>query len=428
MARITSSFPGLVDEITGAPLGVIGADGQQFLFNQIPLSAVKGNISAGGGYLPSGPDGNGSGSANKTWGAVISGWGAFNAVQLIFANISATASVVNNTVVGVGTSIYPGGVNNIAAPSSGWRAPIGSVTVPAGSAKRPGMFITPKIQVRSVPRAAGELDGGLYPLLYVRNYTATGNTTDSYGSLPAGWAAKWRAANEGFTLQTAQSYGIDNVSDTSGWTSAAGEDAPAFCFFGAIFHYDQKFTTVCSVGDSIWAGNGDGATGISPFGFRATSHIRRSGKLVSWQAGGIGGSTMPDIAAHGKAIISQIAPDILILASYTINSAVSTQADWDDQWYNALDLAQAQMAAGRQVLMLTPLPNDSFSAAQNGYRINQRQRVISSGLPFVDVESLCGLNGRFLNPAHVTDGTHPTQAGHAAIGMLVRPVLNSLIP
>ena len=387
-----------------------------------------GNVSGDGGYLPATPDGNGSGDANSTRNMVNSAWGDYNAVQLVFLNRSGSACTVNNYTVAAGSTIYPSGANNIATPSGGWASPQGAVTVPAGTQYKPGIFVTPKIPVRSVARASGELDGGKYPLLYVRCYIATGNTTASYGSLPAGWQAKWKPANEGFTLQTAIAYGGDYVTDTASYNAAVGEDSPAFTFFGAIYTYDRKYTSVCSIGDSIWAGNGDGVTGICPFGFKATARIRASGKYCSWQAGGIGGSPITQINLHGKDIITNMSPDIIIIPSYTINSPLATQTDWDNQWYYALDLAQAQFAQKRQVLMVTPLPNNFLSPTQNTYRIKQRQRVIDSGIPYVDVESLCSSVGTWANASFTADGTHPTPAGHEALAALLQPVLNNMIP
>lgn len=386
-----------------------------------------GNISAGSSFLPAYPDGNGAGSENRTFSAVISAWGEFNGYQLIYANLSPVACRVNNVRVGVGATIYPNGVNNIAAPST-WYPPTGEEIIPAGADHRPCFYVAPRRQARAVLRAAGEIDGGLYPLLFVRHYIAPGNTNESYSVLPAGWAAKWSKSNEGHTLQTASAYGGDYVTDASSWNAAVGEDSPALVFVGAIFHYDRPFTTVCGVGDSVGAGNLDGGTGICPFGFIATARIRRAGKFVSWHSAGVGGASMPDIAANGLEIVRLIAPGILLLASYTINSPVDTQAAWDAQWSYLMELVQAQLAANRQVLLVTPLPNNSLSATQNGYRKQQRQRVLNSDLPFVDAESLSDANGHWLNPGHAVDDTHMSVLGHQAMAALTQPRLDLMIP
>lgn len=391
------------------------------------MYAGIGNVSGGGGYLSQFVTGNGAG-ANLTRAVAINAWGDYNAVQLVFLNKSASACTVDNFSVAAGSTIYPSGTNNLALPSGGWGAAQGSVTVPAGSTYKPGMFITPKIPLRSISRAAGELDNGKYPLLFYRGFIATGNTTESYVQLVSGFPTKWAAVNEGFSLQTAVAYGGDYVASPNGWNNAPNLDLPALGLFGAIFTYDRKYTTVCSVGDSIWAGNNDGVTNICPFGFKATARIRAKGKYCSWQAGGISGSPMTQINLHGKDIISSIAPDILILPSYTINSPAGTQTDWDNQWYYVMDLVQTQLSLKKQVLLLTPLPNSSFNATQNGYRLKQRQRVIDSQLPYVDVESMCTSIGGWADATLTADGTHPLAAGHEVLAALVQPVLDTMIP
>lgn len=391
------------------------------------MYAGIGNVSGGGGYLSQAPSGNGAGS-NLTRCVAISAWGEYNAVQLVYLNKSASACAVDNFSVAAGSTIYPSGTNNLALPSGGWGAAQGSVTIPAGSQYRPGMFITPKIPLRSIPRAAGELDNGKYPLLFYRGFIATGNTTESYVTFTSGFTNKWNTVNEGFSLQTGVAYGADYVATPGSWVTATNADLPAMGLFGVIFSYDRKYTTVCSVGDSIWAGNGDGFTNVCPFGFKATARIRAKGKYCSWQAGGISGSPMTQINLHGKDIISGISPDILILPSYTINSPVATQTDWDNQWYYVMDLVQTQLALKKQVLLLTPLPNSSFNATQNGYRLKQRQRVIDSQLPYVDVESMCTSIGGWADATLTADGTHPLAAGHEVLAALVQPVLDTMIP
>ena len=413
----------LVTCVTGS-IDISTADA---VLGAIRASLPVGNVSAGGSFLPAYPDGNGAGSENRTFSAVISAWGEFNGYQLIYANRSPVACRVNNVRVGVGATIYPNGTNNIAAPST-WYPPTGEEIIPAGADHRPRFYVAPRRQARAVPRAAGERDGGLYPLLFLRHYIAPGNTTESYSALPAGWAGKRAKASEGHSLQTASAYGGDYVTDASSWNAAAGEDAPALVFVGAIFHYDRPFTTVCGVGDSVWAGNLDGGTGICPFGFIATARIRRAGKFVSWHSAGVGGASMLDIVANGLEIVRLIAPGILLLASYTINSPVDTQAAWDAQWSSLMELVQAQLVTNRQVLLVTPLPNNSLSATQNGYRKQQRQRVLNSGLPFVDAESLADSNGHWLNPGHAVDDTHMSVLGHQAMAALTQPRLDLMIP
>lgn len=388
------------------------------------MTSTQGAFKNSGSNLPCAPASVTSGSAKKTWGGAFSSWGDFNAVQLVFANHTATPSLIDNHSVAVGTTAYPGGVFNIAAPSGGWGAAQGPITAPAGTSKQPGLVLGPKINIHSLDRAAGELDGGKYPLLFFRNFTDIGNTTAAYGDLGANFPTTYDPENEGFSLLVAAPiFGSDNVTTPAGWSTSTRETTPGIVTFGVVFHYDQKFTSVIGIGDSVM----DGSPNRSPFMFKATARVRASGKKVSYTNGGISGSTMVQINAHGKDMINIFAPDIIFLASYTINSPVATQADWDAQWALTIDLAQTQLGLGRKVVLLTPIPNNSITTGQNVFRNKQRNRVINSGLPFVDVESLSDLNGKWLNPLHTVEGTHPTPAGNNAIANLVQPVLDSLV-
>jgi hypothetical protein len=122
------------------------------------------------------------------------------------------------------------------------------------------------------------------------------------------------------------------------------------------------------------------------------------------------------------------------MAPYTINgSQVATQALWDVQWATVMDGVQAIEAAGGTVVLTTPLANNSFSATQNGYRVNQLRRVLSSGLPVINFESMADSTGKFAFAAdHIGDGTHPAGGtplfGHDKMANLAFPTLAALVP
>ena len=402
------------------------------------------SMRGGGTGLPAATNSVSSGATIKTFQGAISAWGAFHAVQLIFANHTQTPAVIDNSCVATSSTAYPGGTFNIAVPSSGWGAPLGAVTVPiatgtdaAAQRKRPGLALSPKAPARSVPRGAGELDGGKYELLFWRNVRLANNNTFTFGDLGANFAATWDSMNEGFSVLTADPvYGTDAVTTPgSVVTSTRETGAAGVAIVGAVFHYDQKMTCVGGPGDSVFVGapSSSGVMG-APYLFKATARIRASGKMVSYFNAGVSGSSMQIINGHGRDLVDLNLLDLLVLHSHTINGAVAGQplgnaADWDAQWDYMLDLAQYHLdkKAGNQVLILTPLPNDSFTPSQNALRLKQRDRVRASGLPFVDVESLADSLGHWANPSHANDGTHPAQAGHEAIAALVRPTLDMLV-
>lgn len=394
------------------------------LFTHAQPASALGSIRGSGSNLPASTNSVNSGGSKKTWGAAYSAWGDFNAVQLVFANHTATPSLINNHCVAVGTTAYPGGVFNISAPSGGWGTPQGPVTAPVGTSKQPGLILGPKITIHSLPRADGELDGGKYPLLFIRNFTDIGNATTAYGDLGANFPTIYDPDNEGFSVLTASpSFGADNVTTPSGWLTSTRETTPGILTYGVVFSYDQKLSSVIGIGDSVI----DGSPNRTSFTFKACARLRKNGKKISFTNGGISGSTMAQINAHGKDMLTAFSPEVIVLASYTINSPIATQTDWDNQWALAIDLAQTQLALGKKVILLTPLPIDSMTTTQNGFRNIQRNRVINSGIPYVDVESLANSVGKWANPAFTIDGTHPTSAGNNAISDLLQPILETQV-
>lgn len=400
----------------------------------MPVALTRGSVLGPSGNFTLPPNfKRASAGAARNYAHAFSSWGEFNAVQLVFMNHQTTPVVVDNHVVGASSTAWPSGTYNINLPESGWSAPGGAVNVPASAdaaSKQPGIALGPKIPIRSIARAAGELDNGRYPLLFARVLSAIGNDNLPLGDLGANFPARYDPINEGFSLLTApRNDGGDFTStNTAGWvTSGARETTPAITVFGAVFTYDQAFTTVMWHGDSIMAGGADGATGRTPFGFKATARIRASGKRAAYFNSAISGSPMDRINGRGKDFLALVKPDIVVLAPYTTNSPMGSQAQWDDQWYQVMDLVQTIHAAGKRVVLTTPLPFDSFTPTQNGYRLNQLRRVVESGLPYIDFESFANSVGRFAIAADTFDGTHLSQSGHEKAAALAQPVIDSMI-
>lgn len=372
----------------------------------------------------------------KSWATAMSAWGSFNAVQLLFANHQAATATVDNHIVGVLDAAWKNGVYNINVPTGSWSSPAGAVTIPAATGAtqldrnhNPGYALGPKISIKSVPRLPGELDGGFLPLLLTRVLTLTGNTTMPYASFPAGWAAKYDAVNEGFSILQSTPQFADYVTvNTASWnTSVRDTGVMGIPIAGAYFYYDEALTTIAAIGDSIMAGEGDGMSQRSPFAFRACARARKQLRKVAYANNGISGSGMDDIVARGKAYLTLMNPDVIILAPYTINSSVSTQSNWDTQWNQVMDLATTQMAAGKKVIMTTALPNNGFTTAQAAMRNTQSQRVRDSGLPYADFDVLGTSAGVFAQAGYTVDGTHLTESAHSLGGSILQPVLDLVL-
>lgn len=385
-----------------------------------------GNISGSSGNLLAQTTSTNTGGSTKCFGGAMSSFGDYNAVQLIFINSGASPATIDNHCVGASATAYPSGAFNICVPTSGWSAPAGSIVVPAGTSKQPGIALGPKISLRSIPRAAGEGDNGTLPLCFFRMTGLAGNATMPYFDLGAAFEPAYDSVNEGFSILTTPLIFSDAVTTPSAWTSGSRETQPVLALAGMVFTYDQKRVSICPVGDSVTCGGTTTAVDRAPYSFKAIARINATGVPVSYLNGGISGSTIVNIAAHAKNIISTLAPDIITLPSYTINSDVTTQSAWDAQWFNVMDAAQSQLSAGRKVLIETPRPNNSFTTSQNSFRQIQRSRVINSGLPYVDYEPLIDSNGHFLVAADTVDGTHLTSLGNEHLCSLLLPSLAAI--
>lgn len=379
---------------------------------------------------------NANATQNSTWCHVFSAWGPFSRRKIVFANSAATPGLVDAFSVASSSSIYPAGVNNIAQPQGGgvFSAVRSAFATTAGtSAHVPSYTASEWIDGGSIPRAAGELDNGVYELSLVRAFYATDNATSQYLSLNAAMGGSgWDSVNEGFTLQFGRAPSGDKVTVPGSLTSLTREATnPIVTVHGIIYDYDQIMFSILTPGDSIWKGDLDGVTNNCPFTFKAVARVRKTGKMVSYVNGGITNSTATEINARGKLLIDVYAPDLIIIAAYTINSATNTQADWDAQWLLFKDLAKYQLSKGKKVLFITPLPNNSFTSTTNAFRLNQRQRVINSGLPYADVESyvvdVAGGAGHWI-AGLTADGTHPNPAGHEALSIPTQPAVNALAP
>lgn len=378
-----------------------------------------------------------NGSSVRNYAMAFSLPDDFSGVQLLFMNHQATEATVDNHVVGAGATAWPGGVFNINAPTSGWSAPAGPVVIPAATGanaadrgKRPGMALGPRLAVRSIPRAAGEPDGGKYPLLFARILAANGNAAMPIGSEVANFPTLYDPVNDGMSILTtaANASGDFTTSNQAGWSApSAREPQPITACFGAVITYDESYTTVMGLGDSIMAGGADGGSGRSTFVFKALNRIRLRGKRAAYYNGAISTSRIEQINGRGKDMFKLFQPDIVVIAPYTTNSPMGTQAHWDAQWSETMDMVKTVQAAGKIPVLTTPLPFGSFTPAQNGLRVNQLKRVIGTGLPYVNLESLCTSVGTWADISDTSDGTHLSVSGHDKVSRLIEPVLDALI-
>lgn len=366
-----------------------------------------------------------------------------SALSLLFLNHQTVEATVNDHAVAAGSTAYPGGVFNINNPEGEWAAAGAPVTIPAAKGvsnnereKRPGIAVGPRLPWRPIPRAAGELDGGTADLAFIRVYGAAGNATMPVGNEVANFPNLYDRVNGGMSILSTAPYTAANVTSSNqrNWVAAtARETTPIFACFGLLATYDESYTVVMGAGDSILAGGSDGASGRTPFLFRATNRLRLCGKRASYFNGAISGSAMDSITIRTKDYLPLLKPDIVVIASYSTNNnaassfPLSTQAGWDAAWAQAMETAQAVIAAGGVPVFVTPMPFSGFNPTSNVFRLNQLRRIIDSGYPYINVESLADSQGRWADPADTNDGTHPSEQCNDKLAGFAFPVLDALI-
>jgi lysophospholipase L1-like esterase len=402
-----------------------------------PISLANCGISRGATNLPFRPQGVGNTQLATTSHAVSSAF-PYNSVQLVFNNPSTSAVTVDKFIVSAGSTIYPGGVNNLANAGGAWSAVQGPITVPAGNSNgaqgaqtSPGVAVSAVIPLRSIARASGEADGGKYPLLFVRSYVASGNATAAYSeALFTNWTSIYNGANNlGITLQAGTTFSTDGVGTPGAITSVACSALPFYTFNGVIFGYDAANTTVAGVGDSVMAGSGDQVTGNIPYNQMAVSALQTLGKNVTYYNGSMPSGGILDFINNANYVITLVKPDILILPSHTVNSNHAVQGDFDIQWNAIMQIASQQIAAGGKVLLQTGFPRNQVLATEWACILNQNTRVRNSGLPYVDFAPFYGVNGAYLNPAWAAagDNIHSSVLGNQAIFPSVQAALSLLV-
>lgn len=405
--------------------------------------AAIGSLVGGGSILPAAT--NSVNSANLgTFNFALGTFGPFNGFRFIYANHTNTPALVDNACGGTSSTAFPGGIFNIALPESGWSAPTGPVSIPAAVGasqsardKNPGLALSPLIPGKSIPRAPGELDGGRTELIIGRAVFLESNTNGTYTTLSDNFPASWDPINNGISVLTAErTYGSDTVTSPGDMPTSVRETLAAINIVGVVPVYDQPRLCVGGPGDSVAAGMASTSTAIgAPFAFKAVSRLAAAGSLVSFLQAGLSGSPQTAINARAHSLAALNIIDIMPLACYTINSPVAAQKDWDAQWSLTLDAVQAQLnqRATNQVILQTPLPNDSFNTAQNNFRAKQRNRclALAAALPrisIVDYDVMTNTaTGHFLHAEDTVDGTHMTDSGNERASIPFQTALERLL-
>src|SRR5574343_304329 len=417
--------------------GVVGPNGQWVSAPDQPSGGLFGQMAAlvsGAGTRPRlarasqivQPGMNTSGaSTNRTYGSAHTAWGPFSGMRLLFQNPTGSAYTIDNVSVAPTANAVMLGTDMV-QPSGGsgaWSAPYGALSLAnTGSVASPGLNWTSQIACRSVARA----DGSPFPAHLVRTYHNAVAPCYHGGASFTGLLDGTFAANAGGHVFGTGNKANDCVTTPASWVSG-GVDAsgPAQSVTAIEYLYDLRMRLILPLGDSIMAGeNSINRPQCGP-GFLATLALARAGYKVSHMTAGHGGQTLAQIDTRGRAIRASVLPQVVILPSYTPNTAYSTQADWVAQWWVLAAMAGYAMSINAVPVFITPWPKSGLNATQISARSTQRARVLASGLPYADIEAAVTAtdgSGNWVSE-YSSDGTHANQSAYA----LMAPILVAAI-
>ena len=371
----------------------------------------------------------------------------FDLIRLVFGNDTAAVSVVNNVILAP-TANPNDGVNplNGSGAAVAWTqvtfnangadvlpsaTPAGgtvSLTIPAATnANSPVRMFSDWMRVSSLPRS----DGGALRLLMVRQFTAVSGTSRMpfAQSVLQPWLIP--AVNRGRVVQSYVQFNVDGVSTPANFNSAV-----PYWFVAplAVQYYSRTRGATLSVfGDSITAGARSLAD-RSGWPFLAATSLSSPAHPVQLFNQGWTGQTGANIYANAVATVALSKPDVACFATWTPNDQPATQATADLSWSRAVELAEMARVAGAVPILITPIPYIGLTAAQEAFRLSVVNRALStaaSGSMLVADMNSALTNGAF--PARILpqfdsgDGTHPNDAGYAAMAAVVTPVIRQAL-
>lgn len=368
-------------------------------------------------------------STNRTYTSAFSAWGPFHAARVLLQNPTGAAYTIDNlSMAPTANAVMLG--DNMVQPSGGsgaWTTPTGAISLTnTGSVANPGLNWTAMQAVRSLARA----DGSPFHALLVRTYhNLTAPCYHGGASFNALLDGTFAASSGGHIFGTGNKAG-DMVTAPGSWTTG-GVDAsgPAQVVTAVDFEYDYRMRVIMPLGDSIMAGENSVNRPQCGAGFLATLSLSLSGYKVAHMAGGVGGQTAAQIDTRGRAMMAAVLPDIVVLPSWTPNTAYATQADWDAQWQVFCGLADYAMSLNLVPVFITPWPKSGLNGTQATARATQRARVIASGLPYADIEAAVTASdgtGNWIS-GFSGEGTHPNQSTNALMAPILAAAMSQLV-
>lgn len=337
--------------------------------------------------------------------------------------VSAGAVAVSNKL-GSGAERY--------TPSSGTWVPITwdgatSVTIAAGATDRPTISWSDWIPLTTLDRT----DGETLPVVMVRLYLPAGNfSLGNYNFTP--WAAT-SGINNGRFL-----YMYRNAGDfaSGNFTSMPGVGYTNPLLMGFEYKVRQRAITISGHGDSITEGAVN--AGFGNFGngwlWQSVSALRSAnpGAVIGYVNNGMSSSTTATFLTRLQDFIAaECHSDIYVYSAFSPNDGAPSSSTIATEATRLTSALAAIDGTTKPAVLWTPCVNTAaaWNTTADGYRLAFRDTLLGLGRPVFDIETAVsdGATPARFTASLTTDGTHPNEAGHAAIAAVAQPVLQALL-
>lgn len=393
----------IVDPVTGWNRISAGTAPDAFLDQGVKRRRLRG----GERVFTSGP----SSMSAYTMAGQFPALGAFDAVRVVYENPS-TNSGANATFDTTKVAVTPTAGN--AGSSLTWVPVTFSGATPialsAGSGSSsdfvPSFARSDIIALGSVARSDGS-----FPLTQLRSYAA--GTFNCFGVADAQVTGYATAFTREFRFGRAAGVVADGAALAP---TGIGYVLPAFI----EYFYRLPTVTIACVGDSIMSGSdGTNLVGSAIERFAYAHNAADATMIVVPQNHANSGQKIPASIATANAILATIPPDFLVFCAYSVNDAITTQAQLDADWILTLALIDACYDKGVMPVLCTANPRTGLSLNSDNLRKQQNARVraMSNAVIVIDYDALTSDQA---SPAsylsgYSVDGTHPSTTGHAAM-------------
>jgi hypothetical protein len=375
-------------------------------------------------------------TTNRTWQRAIGLRGVPLVVRVQYQNPTATAYTVDKTNIKLSTTYVAnaggGDPTGTMTPLNVLWSSAASIEAGAGSADAPAYTAwSDPLLLPVVDRT----DGGTYPLAYIRSFIANGGAT-AYPYQAANKYANNPNNSINGLIRLAGFQAGDFITTPTGFTDVTGL---RLCM-NLEFTEFARGIKIASLGDSVTSNNA--ANGGDGGAFRSMIDIALElinptsvsyGTILSHSNCGVSSTTLSQVYGRLSNILTNQTPDIVILPTWSTNTAPTTKAALDA--YNAIVLQGITkvLAAGAVPILWTGPPQNGTTAAVDALRVsnNAYWKSIANYNGFYVVDTTTVWDGepaasvtQWVNGL-TTDGTHPNLAGNVAAAAVFAPIIKA---